>query len=376
MTRTLMIFQDSEDFGGHEAMFLRFLPAVIDSGTFGRIVLRHPAGNERFAERLRPFASPTFDARGWEFVKRRAEPYLAPLRLTYRNAVKRLLAKERPAVTLLLQGRIENCAVPMLANPSDGLVVSYIPMAHRMADLGRASFPGDLVRRKFYRRPNRMIVPGEAVADQVSAAGGNGQIYVAENVVAPPPKAKRHAARAALKIGNSNRVALFLGRMETRQKGLDLLFEAIRADAEHLGDWTFLFIGSGDAEADAAQLATEFSGRIDIRCIPWTDQPYVALAAADLMLMPSRWEGVPLVLLEAMTYEVPVLGSDLDVFRQYLPAENLTNFAHSGLSEAMNRVVEPAQVAAFKRHSSRILESANLAQSSHTFVRALSEGLT
>jgi len=337
--RTLLILQDSPDFGGHEAMFLRFLPAIVADGGYDRIVMRHPAGNKTLGKRMASFCSDRFEIEGWRFAKRRAEPYLAGFRTGYARAVRRLFDEVQPAATLLLQGRIENCVVPLLAAPADRFVVSYVPMAHRMADMGRAAIPGDWVRRRLYRRPDRFIVPGPAIAGQIRAAGGRSPVVVADNVVAPPPRPDREDARRALELDPAARIALFLGRLATRQKGLDTLIQTIRREADALSGWTFLFVGSGDGEDACRKLAFDLASRIDIRCLSWSDSPHALIAASDLMLMPSRWEGVPLTMLEAMAYGVPILGSDIDVFRDYLPEANRIDFARAGLARAMDRAV-------------------------------------
>ncbi|WP_260928038.1 hypothetical protein [Novosphingobium sp. 9] len=219
MTRSLLILQDSPDFGGHEEMFLRFLPAIVAQGGYERITMRHPAANGKLAARMAPFASSRFRVQGWRFAKQRAEPYLARFRADYAAAVRQVYDEVQPTTTLLLQGRIENCAVPLLAAPPESFVVSYVPMAHRMREMGRSGFPGDWVRRSLYRRPDRFIVPGRAVAEQVRAAGGRAPVVVADNVVTPPARPSRDAAREALGLARDARVALFLGRLETRQKG-------------------------------------------------------------------------------------------------------------------------------------------------------------
>lgn len=371
MSGSLLILQDSPDFGGHEAMFLRFLPTLVADRAFDRIELRYPAANRLLAERLQPFGSERFAAVAWPFVKQRGEPYLAGFRRRYGAAVRAVFAELRPSTTLLLQGRIENCAVPLLAAPRDAHLVSYLPMAHAMTALGRRAVPGDWIRRRLYARPDRFIVPGGAVAEQVRAAGARNPAVVVDNVVAPPPPPDRAVARASLDLAPDARVALFLGRLDVRQKGLDTLADAIRRDAARLAGWTLLFVGRGEGAAALAQLRSDLSGHVDIRCLAWSDAPENLLAAADLLLLPSRWEGVPLVMLEAMTYGLPILASQIDVFRDYLPEANRVDFAHADLADAMARVIAPSVAARYRERVGRRLSESNLQRSSARFVAAL-----
>jgi glycosyltransferase involved in cell wall biosynthesis len=85
--------------------------------------------------------------------------------------------------------------------------------------------------------------------------------------------------------------------------------------------------------------------------------------------MPSRWEGVPLVMLEAMTYGVPILASDIDVFRHYLPDANRIDFARDDLALAMERVIETADT--YRTQTARRLVEMSLARSAERFVSGL-----
>jgi glycosyltransferase involved in cell wall biosynthesis len=331
--RRLLMLHDSPQFGGHEVMLLNLLPGVIEGGGFDEIVACFPATNRRLADGLAALG-PSIRLQPWDFVKRRAEPYLGFARRDYAAAVRGIVAAEQPLSILLVQGRIENLAVPMMAIPDDRFVVSYVPMAHLLADMGRRGWIGDAVRRRLYRRPDRFIVPSHSVARQVAVAGG-GPAIVVENFVAVPTAIDRAEARRALDLPADRRIALFMGRLDTAQKGLDTLIAAMRRQGAGMRDWLFLFVGDGEGRAMLDALANDPARGFDMRLLPWTDRPEMALAAADIMLMPSRWEGVPLVMLEAMACNLPILTSDIDVFREYLPPECIADFATADLAERM-----------------------------------------
>ncbi|WP_380872509.1 hypothetical protein ACFB49_34400 [Sphingomonas sp. DBB INV C78] len=344
----LLMLHDSPQFGGHELMLLNLLPGVIEAGHFDEIIACFPEGNRRLADGLAALGGP-IRLKPWNFEKRWAEPYLGYLRRDYARAARRIIAEEQPTSTLLVQGRIENLVVPMLAIPRDRFVVSYVPMAHRLADIGRNGWVGDTARRPLYRRPDRFIVPSRSVARQIVAAGGRGEAVVADNFVNVPPRVDQSDARRALDLPEGRKIALFLGRLDVTQKGLDILADALRRNSAHLGDWLFLFVGDGEGRGTIDALAQDEAGRLDIRTVPWTDKAHLYLAAADLLLMPSRWEGVPLVMLEAMACELPILASDIDVFREYLPAENCVDFTAADMPARMEWLAGPEGRACFAR---------------------------
>lgn len=342
----LLMLHDSPQFGGHEVMLLGLLPGVLEAGGFDEIVACFPETNQRLAEGLEALG-PSVRRRPWRFEKRRAEPYLGFVRRDYAAAVRDVVATEDPVCTLLVQGRIENLAVPMMAVPRDRFLVSYVPMAHRLADMRRNGLIGDAVRRRLYARPDRFIVPSQSVARQVAAAGAHGEAIVVNNFVPQPAAIDRREARHALDLPSDKRIALFLGRLDTAQKGLDTLVDALDRNKAALRDWLFLFVGDGDGKAMLDTAMRDAGDDLDIRLISWTDRPAQFLAAADVLLMPSRWEGVPLVMLEAMAAGLPILASRIDVFREYLPAECLCDFAGDDLAARMHRLATPEGRASF-----------------------------
>lgn len=337
----LLMLHDSPQFGGHEVMLLNLLPGVIEAGHFDEIVACFPEGNKRLADGLRTLRHP-IRLSPWRFEKRRAEPYLGYFRRSYAKAVRRVIAAEQPDTTLLVQGRIENLVVPMVTIPRERFVVSYVPMAHRLTEMGRSGWAGDAVRHRLYRRPDRFIVPARSVASQIAAAGGKSDVVVADNFVTPPAFMDQDAARDALGLPHGRRIALFLGRLDTAQKGLDTLMEALRRHSRALHDWSFLFVGDGEGRAAVEALAADAALGLDVRTVSWTDKAHLYLAAANLLLMPSRWEGVPLVMLEAMVCGLPILASEIDVFREYLPAECRADFATADLPSRMAQLASPA----------------------------------
>lgn len=368
MTTRLLILHDSPDFGGHERMLLTWLPAILDTTTATICV---PAANQRLVSALAPFAD-RLEIVTWPFIKRRGEPYLHWLRLRYRAAVRRLVASVKPDVVLLVQGRIENLSVPMAVLPRSVYVISYLPMAHTLTEMGRRVPFGDAFRRLLYARPDQFIVPSPAVARQVAAAGARSLATIVANVVPPQLRIEPEVARARLGLRGDRRVALFLGRLDHGQKGLDALCEAAqRARPGTLSEWSFVF--AGDGPGASALKALGVKGVIDVHLAGWTDQPEVYLSAADVLLLPSRWEGLPLAMLEAMQLGVPILASSLDVFREALPAANVINFATVDLGAALDRAVANRDV--FATHAAAYLRPLTLEAGERQFASALADGV-
>ncbi|MFJ4786445.1 glycosyltransferase [Streptomyces sp. NPDC088794] len=106
-----------------------------------------------------------------------------------------------------------------------------------------------------------------------------------------------------------------VGRL-CRQKGQDVLLEAWEAVARRVPAARLVLVGDGPDRAELAARAPAsvlFAGAV-ADPVPWYQ-------AADLVVLPSRWEGMALAPLEAMACGRPVVVTDVDGARESLPPE-------------------------------------------------------
>lgn len=97
---------------------------------------------------------------------------------------------------------------------------------------------------------------------------------------------------------------LFLGRFD-RQKGIDTLIEAMRPMGEH----AFLCAAGGSVVDE--QVPRQLPD--NVRLLDWQPPTHISalLALCDALVMPSRWEGMPLTAIEAMRAGRAIIGSDI-----------------------------------------------------------------
>ena len=125
--------------------------------------------------------------------------------------------------------------------------------------------------------------------------------------------AERLAARAALGLDPGRPLAVCPGRL-ARQKGQDVLLTAWPGVLAAVPDAELALVGGGPDEAllrTGALPQVRFTGE-SREVGSW-------LAAADVVVVPSRWEGMALVPLEAMARGRSVVATDVTGMRESLP---------------------------------------------------------
>jgi colanic acid/amylovoran biosynthesis glycosyltransferase len=115
------------------------------------------------------------------------------------------------------------------------------------------------------------------------------------------PPSERSASATSAEV-------LFVGRL-LHGKGLSLLFEALAELRRHQLDVTVSVVGDGPARAelDAAVRALRLSEHVSFLGSVGQDDLLARYAAADVFCLPSFAEGIPVVAMEAMAMELPVV---------------------------------------------------------------------
>ena len=111
---------------------------------------------------------------------------------------------------------------------------------------------------------------------------------------------------------------LTIGRFTPLHKGIDLLIEAFNLFAKKNNEWHLDIVGEGGEESTFKDLIIEYQLEDRITIHPFTNQIQEYYSHAQTYVLSSRWEGMPLVLVEAMAHGLPIISSDLPVSKEIM----------------------------------------------------------
>jgi glycosyltransferase involved in cell wall biosynthesis len=94
------------------------------------------------------------------------------------------------------------------------------------------------------------------------------------------------------------------------QKGFDILLEAMALVRNSLPNSQLTILGEGDLRSELLAQRERLSLNEAVHLPGFQSNPFPYFKHADLFVLPSRFEGLPLVVLEAMAVGTPVVASD------------------------------------------------------------------
>src|SRR5262249_30085744 len=101
------------------------------------------------------------------------------------------------------------------------------------------------------------------------------------------------------------------GRLD-KQKGIDWLIEQSPQLFAELPNHDLLVVGTGSLESKLRDRARRLKVAERIHFTGWRNDVPAILAASDLLVAPSRWEGMSNVILEAMAAGRPIVALDVE----------------------------------------------------------------
>lgn len=325
----LGIYCDSGVNGGHEEMLKRLILALVNCPGIDSLHILVPAQNELMSD----FAK--------DVAQRHRQVVVTSLPFTsesiHRNPLALLSATWRTAAILrtldlsklvIAQGTIVSAMAGLLAaRLTRTTAVSYIPLVDDEADAGAPASERikSRVKRVLYQLPQQYITLNDHLRGKLLKLAPETPAAILENYVDSRfsnSALNRHTARGALGLPLTGKfICAHIGRIHFQHKRQDFLLSAIVQNPDAFANTLVLIVGDGP---DAEKLQ-HFVGASEIlsRCVrivgPQSDVlPYIA--ASDVIVLPSAYEGVPLVMIEAVLAGRPIVASEVSALGSYLPA--------------------------------------------------------
>lgn len=223
------------------------------------------------------------------------------------SAIRRLrqwFRKDRPAVvaTSLFHANI----VGRLA--ARGLGIPVIA-GHRVAERDARW------HLRLERLTNRLVSHHVMVSESVRSFLVDNRVATAESssVIYNGVDIERFVNAPTIEFDAPGPVLLFAGRL-TKQKGLEVLFDAWQEVRQNHADATLLIAGDGPLRS----IVESQDGNNGVQSIGYQRDLAGWYRRADLVVLPSRWEGLPNVMLESLAAGTPIVASDVEGVREVL----------------------------------------------------------
>jgi glycosyltransferase involved in cell wall biosynthesis len=191
---------------------------------------------------------------------------------------------------------------------------SHVVSSRHNDDRFRYAWPMRRLNRWLWRQADAGIAISEAIRQfsiKVEGAPAN-RVHTIYYGLDPgsitAPLDARQLLRAELNIPADAPVAGSVCRL-TRQKGLRYSIRGFARIADQVPDAHYVIAGDGPLRRDLEAEVQALGLTARVHFLGWRDDAHTILAALDVLLAPSLWEGFGLVLLEAMALTVPIIGT-------------------------------------------------------------------
>ena len=323
MFEKILFINESPVYGGHEEMFLHHIKEMAKNN-FLYINLIINTKNKRLSHEVSSLAD-----NNPNIILNLIQHYFTglPLRpLTNIFCVTDffwLLKKIiflKPEKIVLIQGTIEIGGLSLFAARISGKYTStYLPITKRSKDIGvLLGGVRDFINKYFYYRlPHEIITISEFNKEEliINFSVNNSKIQVVRNFIDMP-------SGSILKCNTQvTNVLLIIGRIDLNQKRQDLFLDCF-VKSELVNHFEVHIIGDGNDEISEA-IRKKYQGVHNISFCGWLSSEEVArrLVQSRGIIIPSKFEGVPLVMIEAIKLGKIVIASNVDGMKEYLPQE-------------------------------------------------------
>ena len=196
------------------------------------------------------------------------------------------------------------------------------------------------VERRLSKLAHRIIAVSEDEAETMRCAGvvSPEKVRVVPNCIDVEPY--ELTAPVVPDGSGAGKTRVLVCGLLNSAKGQDLAISALRGSGR---EGLELWLAGDGAERDALLSEAAALGVLEqVLFLGHRDDVPGLMKAADLLLLPSRWEGMPYVVLEAAAAGLPIVGTPVDGAREFLAGELRGWTAEASTAEAIRAALEAA----------------------------------
>lgn len=166
--------------------------------------------------------------------------------------------------------------------------------------------------------------------------------------------------RRKLDLEENNPVVMQVGRLNEQKNPLSFIRGAGLVIQEQ-PDARFVLIGDGPLKQEVIDSIGTLGLEDKVRLLGWQDNAQALIAAADIITLTSRWEGLPYVLLEGMAWSRPIVATEVngcpEMIRDGITGYLVTNNDEAAWAKAVLKLIRnPEESAKMGQRGNELLK--------------------
>lgn len=192
------------------------------------------------------------------------------------------------------------------------------------------------LERLVVRRFDRVVAVSESIQSALARTVPASRLARVRNGIDVEVAGAVRTTEAGSAHHDANRIPVLLaaGRL-SEEKGFDLLVEAVAKLREQGTAVRVQIVGDGPLQESILRQVSDLGLETQVELLGYRESLGPLFLAADLFVLPSRSEGLPLVLLEAMAHRVPVVATPVGEVPTVLEAGRLGTLAQAADADAL-----------------------------------------
>lgn len=215
-------------------------------------------------------------------------------------------------------------------------LISYIPYSHSFKKMNAKSARlKDTFAKITYQICDKYITISECFKRDIEIKNNKANVSLIHNFVKSSPD--KFVLR---KLNLDDEINIFIiGRVQFHQKGHDILVNALAGITTY--KIVLHVVGDGPDMNNLEAMKDKLPSNVSIKFYGWASDSWRIAwdRKIDLLVIPSLFEGVPLVMLEAMERNVPIIAAARDGMLDYLPIDSLYEVTGDDVAALRDKII-------------------------------------